>query len=231
MPMTVIIRTPKSPLTRKIALALLVVVRGTPGSAGRTGSRLVEQEAGISPLLLGPDRHRVAQAHRGYDARVKLRAPTALAIGIWLLAPSAALLGCASGWVQSKETDKSHGYVPADLDDCFAELKKTMSLEEQTLFAALPSQTETIQHHFGLGLWIRNNWGLRRGSRLALHMESLGFREPDAMSKAILEYYWLHLNGRLPGARQEVDLVRKYWERFDDAGHAAERATDAGRSP
>lgn len=154
---------------------------------------------------------------------MRFAAQTLLASLIFALAVACPGTHSAGGGVRSAKSpavdqldDDSNAYIPADVDECFVELKKMLSPEDLKAFAALPSQQHVIGYHLGLGMWIRNRWGLWRGSRLRDHMESLGFQKPDEMSHAILSYFWLHLNGKLPLAREETDLVREYRRRFPE---------------
>jgi hypothetical protein len=51
-----------------------------------------------------------------------------------------------------------------------------------------------LSYHFGIGMWMRNNWGLWAGSRLAKYLDSLGIHHPDGMSSFILETFWYRLH-------------------------------------
>ena len=86
-------------------------------------------------------------------------------------------------------------YIPKDLDDCFKELNVMLNpaLIEQMKTG---SQEAMIQYHMGLGLWIRNNWGLWQASSLYRYLNELGLSHPDDMSGVILESYWRHLNNK-----------------------------------
>ena len=64
--------------------------------------------------------------------------------------------------------------------------------------------------HFGLGLWIRNNWihGDRTG--LAKSMSDMGFRHPDDMSGTIIAAYW----ARTRGCDFDFDAVLAYYDAY-----------------
>jgi hypothetical protein len=47
-----------------------------------------------------------------------------------------------------------------------------------------------VDSHFGLGMWIRNNWRLWRGGKLANDLKSKGIFHPDEMSATILRCYY-----------------------------------------
>ena len=53
--------------------------------------------------------------------------------------------------------------------------------------AALAKPDGAIEAHFGLGMWIRNNWGLWKQGPLYRAMTAYGFSHPDDMSGAILD--------------------------------------------
>src|SRR5215211_3610252 len=70
-------------------------------------------------------------------------------------------------------TSKYKIYVPTNLEDAFGELKKMLhpdllkEIEEG-------SERDMTLYHRSLGLWMRNNWGLWGGSRLAKYFNGIG---------------------------------------------------------
>lgn len=87
-----------------------------------------------------------------------------------------------------------HVYIPADVQDCFKQLDKLLSASDKQSFAST-SENSLDKYHMGLGLWIRNNWGLWKGSRLSNHFNKLGVFHPDDMSGIIIRFYHRYLNG------------------------------------
>jgi hypothetical protein len=87
-------------------------------------------------------------------------------------------------------------YVPKDLGECFEELDRTLPEVDKREMRALPSRDGMIRYHLGLGTWMRNNWGLWRGSRLQKYFSDRGVKHPEAMSSVILYHYHDWLNGR-----------------------------------
>lgn len=74
-----------------------------------------------------------------------------------------------------------------------------------------------LKYHFGLGMWLRNRWGLWLGSRLAAFFYSYGVTHPDGMSCIILSRFWLHIHDQ-PIAEvkehpEEVQRLRKEMEK------------------
>ena len=77
-------------------------------------------------------------------------------------------------------------------------------------FEALPYD-EVSGAHFGMGMWMRNNWKLWGGGPLAQHFNTLGIHHPDDMSGIILESYWLHLHGCPLGVQEQVAWYQAFW--------------------
>ena len=87
-------------------------------------------------------------------------------------------------------------YIPADIQDCFRELDRMLPASLLASFRVC-EEADLIQQHFGLGMWMRNNWGLWSAwSRLKQYFDSLGVYEADSASSLILASYWHYLNGR-----------------------------------
>jgi len=100
-------------------------------------------------------------------------------------------------------------FVPSNLLEAFEELDRMLTREFRSEFAADSSQIST--HHFGLGLWMRNNWGLWSGSRLAHFFNELGICHPDDMSSIVLNSYWRRNNDRPLLVEEQVIRHRDYW--------------------
>ena len=101
-------------------------------------------------------------------------------------------------------------YIPTDLDDTFVELKKMLSPAMLHDFRIGPEK-EMLNHHDGLGRWIRNNWMLWQGSRLSKHFNDLGIDHPEDMSVIILDSFWRHLNDRPIDVAGQVAYYQAYW--------------------
>jgi hypothetical protein len=95
----------------------------------------------------------------------------------------------------TKVGPKNDIYIPKDLDSALEELK--IALQPELLEKVKKGKEEDmIQYHFDLGLWLRNNWGLRRGSALANWFNAHGVKDPDNMSGVILTSLWRELNDK-----------------------------------
>lgn len=86
-------------------------------------------------------------------------------------------------------------YIPSDIQDCFRELDVMLptSLIE---CIRVGDESDLIEQHFGLGMWMRSNWGLWSDwSRLKQYFDNLGVNSADSISSLILASYWRYLNG------------------------------------
>jgi hypothetical protein len=78
------------------------------------------------------------------------------------------------------------------------------------------AEDDMVGYHFGLGMWMRNNWELWGGSRLAQYFEKLGIHHPEDMSSIILEGYWCHLNAQPFHLDERVTYFQTYWKAFEE---------------
>lgn len=86
--------------------------------------------------------------------------------------------------------------VPKDLGECFTELDSLLKEVDKKEMQALPKKEDMIRYHMGLGMWMRNTWGLWSGSRLQKYFTDKGVNHPDNMSSVILFFYYDWLNGK-----------------------------------
>jgi hypothetical protein len=94
-------------------------------------------------------------------------------------------------------------YIPKDLVDAFKELDRMLTPEFRREFGRL-KESEVARHHFDLGGWLRNQWGLWKGLRLAKWFNEKGIHHPDDMSGIILDSYWRKLNKRPIGLEAQI---------------------------
>lgn len=101
--------------------------------------------------------------------------------------------------------------IPANLDGAHAALMKIFPAE--TLEAIRTGTLEEmINYHHGAGTWIRNNWGLWKGSTLSRYLNGLGLQHPDDMSAVIFDSFWYKLHNREFPMQERVAFYREYWE-------------------
>lgn len=101
-------------------------------------------------------------------------------------------------------------YIPKNLYECLTELDKILNFDSKK---QLKEATETWQfnsHMGGLGMWLRNNWGINGGSRLLVYFNNRNIKNRDEISGIIIEQYinWLKGNQKT-WKKWEKDNPRK----------------------
>lgn len=86
-------------------------------------------------------------------------------------------------------------YIPRDIYDAFGQLDELLSDSLKRAVKNMSLGEFSNGAHMGLGMWIRNNWGLWTGSRLSRYLNDLGYMDPDNMSGLLLDYYYRYLIG------------------------------------
>lgn len=82
-------------------------------------------------------------------------------------------------------------YIPKDMDEAIDSLDVIISPEDKRYITdSLSLDDFRINCHHGLGMWIRNNWGLWGGSRLQKYFVNKNVFHPDDMSDNILKAYY-----------------------------------------
>jgi len=95
---------------------------------------------------------------------------------------------------------------PKDLEECFEYLNKMFDDTTKYTYMTLPSDVVSGKlYSFGLGMWIRNNWGLWGNSELKKYFVENGINHPDISSGIILTEYHNYLNHRPYELKREVD--------------------------
>jgi hypothetical protein len=85
-------------------------------------------------------------------------------------------------------------YIPKDLQDAFAELKRLSSPQDIEKFRKAPEELMRTKLHFGLGRWMIVNWAFYEGSRFAYFLREAGLEHPDDMARVVIVCFHRHLN-------------------------------------
>ena len=112
-----------------------------------------------------------------------------------------ALFMCVSSVAQQKVSyqrdyrylvDRIDGiFIPKDIDEAVDSLDTMISPEDKRYIAdSLSLGAFCARCHHGLGMWLRNNWGLWGGSRLQRYFLDRNIIHPDDMSGVILKAYY-----------------------------------------
>lgn len=78
---------------------------------------------------------------------------------------------------------------------------------------------DSSHYHFGIGMWMRNNWGLwDKESDLHKWFNSIGIWHADDMSGIILTSLKRRLLGQPLGVEDQVRYYQAYWARMEKMG-------------
>jgi len=116
-------------------------------------------------------------------------------------------------------------YIPYDLKDCFKQIDIIMADSTKVEVKNMNEFDFVGNYHFGFGMWMRNNWGLWRGSRLYIYFEKKGLHHPDDMSGCILTSYHRYLNNKNIKLRNQIIEYKNYWGK-STSGFVARTSSD-----
>jgi hypothetical protein len=83
--------------------------------------------------------------------------------------------------------------APNNVSYCIQLLNELLSEEEKTEIMQMEEMDFIINSHFGLGLWIRNNWLHGYNSDLPGYFKEKGITHEDDMSSEILKEFYKSL--------------------------------------
>ncbi len=134
--------------------------------------------------------------------KMSMTIPALALAGLMVLAGTGAIAG---------ETPADSG-VPASLEESFEALSQKLSPDDLETFRN-KSEDALGEYHFGLGRWMRNEWGLWSGSsKLSEYFQAQGIDHPDDMSAIILTSFHRHLHNRPLKLREQIRHYQDYWE-------------------
>lgn len=125
---------------------------------------------------------------------------------------AAILTGCGPSMNKISDSSSDKGFIPKDLEECFTQIDRILP---DSIKQARLTQTEdqfSSRMHMGLGLWIRNNWGLWKGSRLSKYFNEKGINHPDDMSGIILDSYYRKKAGKEIKLEEQIIFYQNYWK-------------------
>jgi len=129
----------------------------------------------------------------------------------------------------SKPSTTEKEVIPTTLEEAHLQLERQFPKEELAKIDAMKSEDEMIQYHSGLGMGMRNGWGLWTGSPLAQHMRKLGFTHPDDMSGVILETFWCKRHGKDFRLKERAVFYAAYWKAVADPPKTANDPKDGSQ--
>ena len=94
--------------------------------------------------------------------------------------------------------------IPKTLPEGMKRLDKMMSEGNKELFRNA-TEDDAIDLHFGMGMGLRNSWGLWAKSDIYYYLYARGIEHPDSMSNYIIESYIKHLQGKEYRKQAEIE--------------------------
>jgi len=120
-------------------------------------------------------------------------------------------------------------YKPINLDEAVLQLTKILPDTTQQQVLSMTEEEFLAGTHLGLGMWIRNNWRLWRGGKLANDFKTKGIFHPDDMSGIILTSYYRHLHNQDLKIEEQIDYYREYWKKSHEYRKRLETDTEFAR--
>lgn len=103
-------------------------------------------------------------------------------------------------------------FIPKNLTECFNEIDHFFKQSDKESIKSKTESEFTGGSHFSLGIWMRNNWALWKGSRLSKYFNEMEIFHPDDMSGIILTSYYRFLLGKDIQLQKQVDYYKIYWK-------------------
>ena len=124
---------------------------------------------------------------------------------------------------------KELNYVPKNLNEAIEQLQVVLHDSTKENILIMTEEDFVARSHFGLGMWIRNNWGLWKNNELANYFNSLGIYHPDDMSGIILTSYYRELQGQDWRVEEQVKYYQEYWQKSFEHNQKLETDTSYRR--
>lgn len=106
--------------------------------------------------------------------------------------------------------------APSTLEEAFEHLDHNLSPEDRETMRR-GSEADMGQYHHGLGMGMRNGWGLWHDGPLAQWFHRRGIHHADDMSGIVLTSYWRRLNGQPLRLEEQLHGYQAYWASMEPA--------------
>jgi len=124
------------------------------------------------------------------------------------------------------QTDsKKENYKPVNLEEAVEQLKIIHHDSTKQKILAMTEDEFMAGAHMGLGMWMRNNWGLWKGKELVDYFNSIGIYHPDDMSGIILTSYYRELHRQEWKVDEQVKYYQDYWKKSNEHLHRLQTDT------
>ncbi|WP_086029799.1 DUF6794 domain-containing protein [Tenacibaculum holothuriorum] len=131
---------------------------------------------------------------------------------ITLFIALAILISCKNSTPLKSEKVINENYVPKNLDEALTQIDFNLSDSLKLEIKKKSENDFTSESHFGLGIGMRNNWRLWKGSDLSKYFNSIGIYHPDDMSGIILTSYYRKLTGLEIKLDEQIAYYKEYWD-------------------
>lgn len=139
-----------------------------------------------------------------------MKSETPLLRCFWILCIVLVSGSYSAAATNSKSHQQPELKAPRNLQEALDRLEKTLPSETLEKIRKC-SEPEMIDYHFGLGMWMRNNWGLWSNGPLYDYFRKLGLHHPDDMSGVILTSLWRQLHKQPLRVEDQVAEYQAYW--------------------
>lgn len=105
--------------------------------------------------------------------------------------------------------------VPDDFGACLIQLDSLINDKLKEWIICLPDGEFSARVHHGFGRYLRNNWLLWGGSKLAKNLHEMGILHPDDMTGIILDSYQRKLKGDEIRIEEQIRKYQEAWMQID----------------
>jgi uncharacterized protein DUF6794 len=126
------------------------------------------------------------------------------------------ILLCVFSSTFGQTGSKKENYKPVNLEEAVEQLKIIHHDSTKQKILEMTEDEFLGGSHMGLGMWMRNNWGLWKGKELANYFNSIGIYHPDDMSGIILTSYYRELHGQEWKVDEQVKYYQDYWKKSNE---------------
>jgi hypothetical protein len=103
--------------------------------------------------------------------------------------------------------------IPQDFQGCLKQLDSLTSDKMKDWIKCLPDRELSGYVHHNFGMYLRNNWGLWRNTKLARNLYEMGILHPDDMTSIILNSYQRNLKGDDIKLQEQIKYYQDYWRK------------------
>lgn len=117
-------------------------------------------------------------------------------------------------FTRAQDDDKLKG-KPKNLQETFKYLDQMLGDTVKYNFLVMPEDFATSKMQFTFGTYIRNSWGLWKGSDLNEYFLKRGISHPDNMSGIIFTSYHRYLNHKPIDLKEQINKVWRTYETME----------------